>query len=195
VRLLLLHAFPHDPSMWEAQRAVLAGHDVTAPSLYQRGTTMDQWAESLLAGLDGPYDCCVGASMGGGAALALERRRPGLLRSLVLAGAHAGPDAPERRPQRERQLEEYRDDPDKRAIVEALRDRPDDRAVVASFPGPLLVVVGAEDEMISAEAGHELAASAPDGRFALIEDAGHLVSLDAPEVFNALLADFLEELA
>ena len=116
------------------------------PSLYQRGNTMDQWAESLLAELEGPFDCCVGASMGGGAALALERQRTGFLRALVFAGAHAGPDAPEHRPRRERQLEEYRDDPDKRAVVEALRDRPDDRVVLASFAGPVLVVVGSGDE-------------------------------------------------
>jgi len=195
VRLLLLHAFPLDPSMWDAQRPVLDGHEVVAPSLYQRGNTMDQWADSLLAELEGPFDACVGASMGGGAALALARKRPGLIGALVLAGAHAGPDAPERRRQRAEQLEQYRDEPEKVAIVEALRDRPDDRAVVASFPRPLLVVAGGDDPMIDLAAAHALAASAPDGRFVLIEGAGHLVSLDDPDAFNAVLADFLEELA
>jgi len=191
LRILLLHAFPLDPSMWDAQRPVLDGHDVVAPSLYQRGNTMDKWAESLLGELEGPFDACVGASMGGGAALALERLRPGTCRSLGLAGAHAGPD---RHPDRARVLEEYRDDPDKLAIVEALRDRPDDRGVVARFPGPLLVVVGSEDELLPAAEAHELAASAPNGRFALIEGAGHLVSLDDPAAFNDVLADFLKEL-
>jgi pimeloyl-ACP methyl ester carboxylesterase len=192
LRTLLLHAFPLDPSMWDAQRPVLAGHEVVAPSLYGRGNTMDAWAESLLEELDGPFDLCVGASMGGGAALALERQRPGTCRSLVLAGAHAGPD---RHPDRGRVLEEYRDDPDKLAIVEALRDRPDDGAVVASFPGPLLVVVGSEDELLPADDAHELAASARSGRFVLIEGAGHLVTLDDAPAFNDVLADFLEELA
>ena len=94
------------------------GQEVVAPSLYGRGNTMDAWAESLLEELEGPFDLCVGASMGGGAALALERQRPGTCRSLVLAGAHAGPD---RHPDRARVLEEHRDDPDKLAIVELLR--------------------------------------------------------------------------
>ncbi len=157
MKILLLHAFPLDPSMWEAQQPVLEGHEVVAPSIYGRGSTMDAWADSLVGALDGPFDCCVGASMGGGCALALERKLPGLLGALVLSGAHAGPDAPERRP-------------------------------------PVLVVVGDSDEMVSLDAARALAESAPRGRLDVIEDAGHLVSLDQPDRFNAVLARFLEDL-
>jgi len=197
MRVLLLHAFPLDPSMWDAQRDVLAGHEVVAPSLYGRGNTMDLWAESLLAELTGPFDCCVGASMGGGCALALERQSPAFLRAIVLAGAHAGPDAPGRQMQRLQQIADYRgqEDEEKVAIVEALRDRPDDRAVVRSFAGPLLVVVGDADPMISVGSAQALAGSAPKGRVAVIEEAGHLVSVDQPEAFNRVLAEFLEECA
>ena len=195
MKVLLLHAFPLDPDMWEAQRSVLEGHDVVAPSIYGRGNTMDAWAESLLDELAGPFDACVGASMGGGCALALERQSPGLLGSLVLAGAHAGPDAPERRPERERQIAELREqgDDDKVAVVEALRDRPDDRVVLASFPGPVLVVVGDADPMISVDGARTLAESAPQGRLEVIPEAGHLVTLDQPERFGEILASFLQE--
>jgi pimeloyl-ACP methyl ester carboxylesterase len=196
MKILLLHAFPLDPSMWEAQQPVLEGHEVVAPSIYGRGSTMDAWADSLLGALDGPFDCCVGASMGGGCALALERKLPGLLGALVLSGAHAGPDAPERRPFREQQIAELREQGDEKkvAVVQALRDRPDDRAVLASFAGPVLVVVGDSDEMVSLDAARALAESAPRGRLDVIEDAGHLVSLDQPDRFNAVLARFLEDL-
>ncbi len=196
MKILLLHAFPLDPSMWEAQQPVLEGHEVVAPSIYGRGSTMDAWADSLVGALDGPFDCCVGASMGGGCALALERKLPGLLGALVLSGAHAGPDAPERRPFREQQIAELREQGDEKkvAVVQALRDRPDDRAVLASFAGPVLVVVGDSDEMVSLDAARALAESAPRGRLDVIEDAGHLVSLDQPDRFNAVLARFLEDL-
>ena len=196
MKILLLHAFPLDPSMWEAQQPVLEGHEVVAPSIYGRGSTMDAWADSLVGALDGPFDCCVGASMGGGCALALERKLPGLLGALVLSGAHAGPDAPERRPFREQQIAELREQGDEKkvAVVQALRDRPDDRAVLASFAGPVLVVVGDSDEMVSLDAARALAESAPRGRLDVIEDAGHLTSLDQPDRFNAVLARFLEEL-
>jgi pimeloyl-ACP methyl ester carboxylesterase len=196
VRILLLHAFPLDPSMWAAQQPVLEDHEVVAPSIYGRGSTMDAWADSLVEGLEGPFDCCVGASMGGGCALALERKSPRLLASLVLAGAHAGPDAPERRPARDQQIAELREagDDDKAAVVEALRDRPDDRAVLASFAGPVLVVVGDADEMIPVDAARALAGSAPRGRVEVVEGAGHLVSVERPEEFNSALARFLEEM-
>ncbi len=196
MKILLLHAFPLDPSMWEAQQPVLEGHEVVAPSIYGRGSTMDAWADFLVGALDGPFDCCVGASMGGGCALALERKLPGLLGALVLSGAHAGPDAPERRPFREQQIAELREQGDEKkvAVVQALRDRPDDRAVLASFAGPVLVVVGDSDEMVSLDAARALAESAPRGRLDVIEDAGHLVSLDQPDRFNAVLARFLEDL-
>ena len=196
MRLLLLHAFPLDPDMWGAQRPVLEGHEVVAPSIYGRGKTMDAWAESLLGELEGPFDCCVGASMGGGCALALERQSPGLLRALVLAGAHAGPDAPERRSFREEQIAELRaqGDAEKVAVVEALRDRPDDRAVLASFPGPVLVVVGDDDPMIPVDDARVLAESA-GARLEVVADAGHLVTLDQPGRFNEVLGAFLEDCA
>jgi pimeloyl-ACP methyl ester carboxylesterase len=196
MKILLLHAFPLDPTMWEAQRPVLEGHEVVAPSIYGRGSTMDAWADSLLGEREGPFDCCVGASMGGGCALALERKSPGLLGALVLAGAQGGPDAQERRPFREQQIAELREqgDEEKVAVVEALRDRPDDRAVLASFAGPVFVVVGDSDEMVSVDAARALAESALRGRLEVIEHAGHLVSLDQPDRFNAVLARFLEEL-
>jgi pimeloyl-ACP methyl ester carboxylesterase len=197
MRVLLLHAFPLDPSMWESQRPVLEGHDVTAPVIYGRGNTMDSWATSLLEELDGPFDLVVGASMGGGCALALERLSPGFAGAIVLAGAHAGPDAPERRPAREEQIAELRAHADeaKVAVVEALRDRPDDRPVLQSFAGPVLVAVGDSDATIPVDTARSLAESARHGRLAVIEEAGHLVSLEQPEAFNTALAEFMEELS
>lgn len=194
MRILLLHAFPLDPSMWEPQRLVLEGHDVTAPALYGRGNTMDAWAASLLRELDGPFDLVVGASMGGGCALALERSSPGFVGALVLAGAHAGPDAPERRPAREQRIAELRaqGDEEKAAVVEALRDRPDDRAVLAGISAPVLVAVGDDDDTIPVETARVLAESTLHGRLAVIAGAGHLVSLEQPEAFNRALAEFVE---
>ena len=208
MRVLLLHAFPYDPAMWEPQRPVLAGHDVTAPSLYGRGNSMDGWAASLLGELDGSF-AVVGASMGGGCALAMARQQPDRVEAIVLAGAHAGPDAPERRPYREATIEKIRTEgaqsvwegegpaasaDDLVAILEALRDRPDDRATVSSLGVPLLVVVGDADPMVSVATAQGLADAAPDGSCVIVPGAGHIVSREQPDVFNAALADFLEGL-
>ena len=96
MKTLLLYAFPLDERMWEPQRDGLPDVELVAPRLYGRGDTMDEWAESLLAELEGDL-VAVGASMGGYCALALARRAPERVRGLVLAGARADADSPERR--------------------------------------------------------------------------------------------------
>jgi pimeloyl-ACP methyl ester carboxylesterase len=194
--------------MWDAQRPVLEGHETIAPTMYGRGNSIDGWASSLLDEVAGSF-VVVGASMGGGAAVAMARQQPDRVEAIVLAGAHAGPDAPERRPAREAQIEKIRAEgaasiwagegpapsaDELIAIVEALRDRPDDRAVVASLRVPLLVVVGDSDQMVSVETAQGLADSAQDGSCAIVPGAGHIVSLEQPEPFNRALGEFLERL-
>jgi 3-oxoadipate enol-lactonase len=96
VTVVFLHALPLDERMWEPQRDAFSAFDVAAPRLYGRGNTMDAWAESLLAELEGEL-VLVGASMGGYCALAIARREPDRVRGLVLAGSRADADSPERR--------------------------------------------------------------------------------------------------
>jgi pimeloyl-ACP methyl ester carboxylesterase len=97
MKVVLLHAFPLDERMWEPQREALADFEVVAPNLYDLGgSTMDGWAERILADTDGEL-IAVGASMGGYCALAMARRAPERVRALLLAGARADADSPERR--------------------------------------------------------------------------------------------------
>src|ERR687886_559667 len=108
MKLLLLHAFPLDERMWEPQRAAFG--DVVAPRLYGRGSSMEGWARSVLAEVDGE-PLAVGAPMGGTDAVAVARgltlgRRPD-----ELVGA-----------------------------VEAIRDRRDSSEVVGGFERPVLFV-------------------------------------------------------
>jgi pimeloyl-ACP methyl ester carboxylesterase len=96
VKVLLLHAFPLDERMWGPQRDALRGHYVSAPRLYGRGRTMDDWAASIADEADGEL-AVVGASMGGYCALALARRAPERVRGLLLAGSRPDADSPDRR--------------------------------------------------------------------------------------------------
>jgi pimeloyl-ACP methyl ester carboxylesterase len=95
MNVVLLHAFPLDPRMWEPQREVLAGHEVLAPDLYGLGSSMDGWARAILPQIDGDF-VVVGASMGGYAALALTGLARDRVRALMLAGSRADPDDAER---------------------------------------------------------------------------------------------------
>lgn len=105
MKVVLLHAFPLDARMWEPQLDALELHEVLAPDLYGRGRTVDEWAQSVLreAGDDGVV--AVGASMGGYCALAMARIAPERLRGLVLVGARADADSPERREARDATIE------------------------------------------------------------------------------------------
>jgi pimeloyl-ACP methyl ester carboxylesterase len=96
VTILLLHAFPLDARMWEAQREALAGREVVTPDLPRLGASMAEWASAALELVTGRF-AAVGASMGGYCALEIARQAPERLRGLALVGARADADSPERR--------------------------------------------------------------------------------------------------
>src|SRR5919198_4168621 len=100
--VLLLHALPLDERMWEPQRD--AFRDAVTPRLYGRGPRMEDWARGILDEVEGEF-AVVGASMGGYCALEVLRQAPERVRGLVLVGARAEADSPERRERRARLLE------------------------------------------------------------------------------------------
>ena len=204
MKVLLLHAWPLDERMWEPQLGALreAGFESLAPRLYGRGAAIDGWATRLLDELDGPV-VAVGASMGGYCALALARRAPERLVGLVLAGSKAGADEMHRRLYRNELIADLRengvpsdfdtdvDAEDFAVAQEAIRDRLDLSGVAASFGGPLLVCVGDGDEILSVDEARELADVALRGSLEVFEGAGHLLTVEQPEQFNAVLLEFL----
>jgi pimeloyl-ACP methyl ester carboxylesterase len=210
MKVVLLHAFPLDERMWEPQRDALAGHDVEALNLYDLGAnSIDGWGERILEQVDGEL-AVVGASVGGYVGLAMARREPGRIRGLLLAGARAGADSPERRAARDEAIRTIREEgieawapsapappPPERTVdelvrtLEALRDRPDATDVVRSFEGPLWIAVGDNDPFLPLDEAREIVASAPSGRLEVFEGAGHFTNLEQPERFNELLREFL----
>jgi pimeloyl-ACP methyl ester carboxylesterase len=101
--VLLLHAFPVGPEMWEPQLDALSGFEVRTPRLAGRGESIDGWAEQLLAETEGDL-VVAGASMGGYCALAVAGRAPERIHGLVLAGSKASADAPEAKERREQSI-------------------------------------------------------------------------------------------
>jgi len=204
VTILLLHGWPVSERVWVSQVSTLrdAGHDVHAPHLYGRGPSIDDWAAQLLREIDGPL-VPVGASMGGYCALALARRAPERVVGMVLVGSRADADSFDRRKFREEQIADLRtgdrppradEDADLEHLAvaqEAIRDRLDLTGVVASFGGPLLVCAGDRDELVSVDEARALAEQALDGKLEVFADAGHFVSVDQPERFNAVLLEFV----
>jgi pimeloyl-ACP methyl ester carboxylesterase len=75
--------------------------------------------------------------------------------------------------------------------IRALLSRPDARPVLAGIRCPVLVMVGRQDRWSTQAQHEELAAAIPGAELAVIEDAGHFVSVERPEaVTRALMAWF-----
>jgi pimeloyl-ACP methyl ester carboxylesterase len=72
--------------------------------------------------------------------------------------------------------------------TEAMRDRADSSETLRSFAGRLLVVVGGDDPFVSPP---DLDGLVPPERLRVIDGAGHLVSMEQPDVFNDLLEEVL----
>jgi pimeloyl-ACP methyl ester carboxylesterase len=205
VNVVLLHGWPLDERMWEPQVAALqeAGHDPVAPRLYGRGPSIDAWAAQLLSEVDGPF-VAVGLSMGGYCALALARRASERVPGIVLVSSRAGADSEERRRIRDEQIATLRADgvpadfdtdvpaEDLAVAQEAMRDRPDASDTVGAFGGPLLVCVGDHDELVSVEEARAIADRALLGSLEIFAGAGHFLSIEQPDRFNAVLLEFLD---
>jgi pimeloyl-ACP methyl ester carboxylesterase len=162
----------------------------------------------------------VGQSLGGYVAMELAAAHPGHVAGLVLCNSSAEPRAVARRAPRtvgvylaDRVGERYlgrgapvhaggpTSAPAPRAtngwlfkggygaVVTALRTSFLPR--LAAYPGPVLLVNGADDPLFR-RAERTFLAACRDGRLRVIEGAGHLVSSEQPEAFNAAIREFAE---
>jgi pimeloyl-ACP methyl ester carboxylesterase len=79
------------------------------------------------------------------------------------------------------------------AALAALGDRPDMTAALARVEVPTLLVVGAEDQITPPACLEAAEATIPGAKLLIVPAAGHLVPLEAPEVFNRAIVEFLAE--
>jgi 3-oxoadipate enol-lactonase len=80
------------------------------------------------------------------------------------------------------------------AASRGMATRPDMTALLPTIGVPTLVVVGADDALTPVEEMRRMAEAIPQARFKVVPDAGHLTPMESPLVFNATLAEFLDEL-
>lgn len=74
----------------------------------------------------------------------------------------------------------------------ALRDRPDQCETLRVFAGPALVLMGRYDRLCPLERHETMHRLMPHSRFVIIEEAGHLPTLEQPEKTWAELTRWLE---
>ena len=114
--LVLLHGFPLDRRMWEAQVAEFSPHRrVIAPDLRGFGQSVSEESftielladdvHHLLASMDAIPCILGGLSMGGYTALAYVRKYPADLRGLILVDTKAAADDPQQKEGRAKMIE------------------------------------------------------------------------------------------
>jgi len=186
------------------------------PALYSREASLEDM-DALLDYAGATDAILIGHSLGGYLSLAYAVTRPERVRALVLVGTGPGYRKPEARDGWNQQAEgraryfekngvdgletpdahggEHRD---AAGLARAARGilAQDDALVMERLKEitvPALVVVGADDTPFRGASDY-LASRLPDARLVVLEGAGHLTNLDAPEAFEDALQAFLKEL-
>jgi 3-oxoadipate enol-lactonase len=77
------------------------------------------------------------------------------------------------------------------AALRAMAARPDSTPLLATIDVPTLVIVGAEDALTPPSEAEAMFDAIPGCRLAELPAAGHLSNMEAPEAFNAAVAEFL----
>lgn len=77
------------------------------------------------------------------------------------------------------------------AALAGMAERPDSTSDLPGIDVPTLVITSTADQLIAPEVSLEMAGQIPGARAHTIEGVGHLTNLEAPEVFNGLLAEHL----
>ncbi len=81
------------------------------------------------------------------------------------------------------------------AALRAMRDRPDSTPTLAAIKVPALVLAGVDDQIFPRSEFEKMARALPRGKLELLPDAGHVSSLEQPDLFNRAVRQFLESLS
>lgn len=76
----------------------------------------------------------------------------------------------------------------------AMRDRVDSTPMLGDIDVPVLIIHGANDQIIPVSEAEAMHKAIPDSQLVIIPGAGHLPNLEQPDIFNDAVIDFLEEL-
>ena len=79
------------------------------------------------------------------------------------------------------------------AQIEALLDRPSVDALLPTITCPTLIAVGSADVWSPPGQHRAIAASIPGAHLAVIDGAGHMLPVEAPDEFNLAIASWLAE--
>ncbi len=77
--------------------------------------------------------------------------------------------------------------------VRAMAERRDSQPLLPTISCPTLILAGAEDALIPPKESEVMTQAIPGAQFKVIPEAGHLVNLEVPEVFQDIVASWTRQ--
>ncbi|MBN1681667.1 MAG: alpha/beta fold hydrolase [Anaerolineae bacterium] len=240
--LVLLHGFPFDHRIWQAQVEALSDIcRVITPDLRGHGSSpfpdgvydMDTMAQDVLAlldRLDVRRAIWAGHSMGGYVLMAALRLAPERIMGAAFVATHPLPDSDAKRAQRlddateairlgstrivcgmldklfapsvsatpalAQKTVDIMVNTSPVGVAGALRGmagRPDSTGTLRSMTVPAVVVVGAEDQIVSLDVARNMADTIPGATLVIVPGAGHMLMLEQPDATTDALRPFIED--
>lgn len=80
------------------------------------------------------------------------------------------------------------------AALEGMKTRPDSTPILKQIKVPTLIFQGAEDQIIAEGEAKILDSEIPGSKLVIVPDAGHMLNMEQPEIFNHEVARFLDSI-
>jgi len=72
-----------------------------------------------------------------------------------------------------------------------MKDRPDSTPTLPAIQAPTLILHGADDQLVPVKEAEKMHASIRESQIWILPDAGHLLNLEQPELFNQAVHEYL----
>jgi len=78
------------------------------------------------------------------------------------------------------------------AALLGMKERPDSTPMLGEIGVPTLILHGLDDQLIPVNEAEIMHVAIKNSHLHLLQDAGHLLNLEQPDLFNQVVGDFLE---
>lgn len=209
--LLLIHGYPLSRVMWSPQLESLAdtarciapdlrghGQSDPVPGPYSMELLADDCAARvaglILAATRAGADLPEGqANRDKSAALAREKGVGAIVEAML--PKMLAPKSYEARPEVIARAKSIMETASVEGIVGALmgmKERPDSTPTLAQIDRPTLILHGADDQLIPPKEAEAMQAAIKNSKLQILPEAGHLLNLEQPGLFNQALRDFVQ---
>jgi len=76
-----------------------------------------------------------------------------------------------------------------------LKERPDSTSLLAGSTQPMLIIHGSDDQIVPLAEAQTLQQTIPNAQLTILPDAGHLLNMEQPGLFNAAIRLFIQRIS